>query len=529
MDARASARRFRNVASAVTLALLVLAPRASAVSAPQIYWANFGTGKVGRAVLDGTGVNQSFIAGGTGLQMLALDGQHIYWANFDGNTIGRSNLDGTDVNQSFITGASNPYGVAVNGQYVYWANYASGTIGRASLDGTGVNQTFVKGAVGPTGLAIDGQHIYWANSDGTIGRATLDGAGVDQSFITGANAPYGVAVDGKHIYWSNYGGGTIGMANLDGSGVNQSFITGANHPIGVAIDGQSIYWANYGAGTIARADVDGTSVEESFITGAISPVGLAASVPVAQVTPSSPDPFATTPQGTLSERQTLTLANSGQRDLSISGVSFTGADPRDFIVSANSCLSSVPPGQSCQITIGFAPQAQGARSATLELDSNDFANSPLVVAVSGTGGTLPQGPVGPAGASGAPGAEGPAGPSGPLGPAGLPGPPGTAGKVELITCMPVAKKSGGNRRQISKCHGRVVSGTVSFTTAAGDPATLSRGRLVYAEGASVPLGGGRWQLLVADVRPLHRGTYVLTVDTARHQRITTRHERIALT
>lgn len=31
---------------------------------------------------------------------------HIYWANASGNTIGRADLDGTDVDQSFISGAS---------------------------------------------------------------------------------------------------------------------------------------------------------------------------------------------------------------------------------------------------------------------------------------------------------------------------------------------------------------------------------------------------------------------------------------
>ncbi|MBI3660071.1 hypothetical protein HY230_06330 [Candidatus Acetothermia bacterium] len=38
---------------------------------------------------------------------------HIYWANRNTGTIGRANLDGTGVNQSFITGASIPFGVAV--------------------------------------------------------------------------------------------------------------------------------------------------------------------------------------------------------------------------------------------------------------------------------------------------------------------------------------------------------------------------------------------------------------------------------
>ncbi len=68
----------------------------------------------------------------------------------DGTSIGRANLDGTGVNQSFISGAQGPCGVALEGTHVYWANEgysAKGTtIGRANLDGTGVNQSFIGGA-----------------------------------------------------------------------------------------------------------------------------------------------------------------------------------------------------------------------------------------------------------------------------------------------------------------------------------------------------------------------------------------------
>jgi hypothetical protein len=90
----------------------------------------------------------------------------------------------------------------------------------------------------------------------------------------------------------------------------------------------------------------------------------------------------------------------------------------------------------------------------------------------------------------------------------------------------VIKKAKAHRRQISRCQGRLVSGTVNFTTPAGDRATLSRGHVVYAEGARVPLGGGRWQLLLADVRPLQRCPYMLTVHSGRHRRL--HQEKIAL-
>ena len=130
----------------------------------------------------------------------------VYWAIFDQTgSIGRANLDGTGADQSFITGASGPFGVAVDAAHVYWTNYNAGTndtgaIGRADLDGTpaSVQQSFITGASAPIGVAVDAAHIYWGNyNTGAIGRADLGGApaSVNQSFITSVRAQVGVAVD----------------------------------------------------------------------------------------------------------------------------------------------------------------------------------------------------------------------------------------------------------------------------------------------------------------------------------------------
>jgi hypothetical protein len=48
---------------------------------------------------------------------VAVDAEHIYWSNDSPtNTIGRADLDGSNPNQSFITGASTPIGVAVDAE-----------------------------------------------------------------------------------------------------------------------------------------------------------------------------------------------------------------------------------------------------------------------------------------------------------------------------------------------------------------------------------------------------------------------------
>jgi hypothetical protein len=249
--------------------------------------ANTGVGPaVGRANLDGSGANQSFVPLPQAATGVAVDGSHIYWANPTTNTIGRANLDGTGVNQSFITGASKPQYVAVDGSHVYWTNAVTGvngagTIGRANLDGTSPNQSFITGANNPQGIALDGSFVYWANAGTTeatraIGRANLDGTSPSQSFVAvteGTSGPFGVAVNASFIYWTNprSGGGLagrIGRATIAGASPNQDFVTELGFPRGLALDGSYLYWANntsFLGTSIGRVKLDGSERSRGFI------------------------------------------------------------------------------------------------------------------------------------------------------------------------------------------------------------------------------------------------------------------------
>jgi hypothetical protein len=270
----------------VTLAFAGLATL-PAVADAFVYWTNDATGTIGRADLDGTDVDESFIpastAGPSGSNQrfgVAVGGGHIYWADADGR-IGRANVNGSGVNNSFIAGANgianfalrNP--LAVGAGHIYWVSNGDGTstaVGRANLDGSGVNKTFI--TANADSVAADSDHVYWTKGGGTIGRANADGSGVDDSFIAGAGNARGIAVDARHIYWQT--DGSIGRANLDGSVVDPSFISGAGDPFGVlglAVD-EHIYWGDHSASTIGRANLDGTGINQSFISAG-NPWGIA--------------------------------------------------------------------------------------------------------------------------------------------------------------------------------------------------------------------------------------------------------------
>ena len=67
---------------------------------------------------------------------------------------------------------------------------------------------------------------------------------------------------------------------------------------------------------------------------------------------------------TLSAAQAVTVTHTGSGPLEISGLTFAGTDPADFVIVYDSCLGQIAANASCVVGVNFAPQAEGARSAT---------------------------------------------------------------------------------------------------------------------------------------------------------------------
>jgi len=157
----------RRVAVALA-ALAVILPAIAARADAFVYWSGnprAGEGFIGRAPL--TGGSPSFLLSNLfGAQGIAVDSNFLYWANGP-DEIGRANLDGSSPNPSFIIGArvgtptgapaGTPTGLAVDGTSVYWADHVDETIGRAPVSGgSTVNNFFIRALGDPTGVAVDG-------------------------------------------------------------------------------------------------------------------------------------------------------------------------------------------------------------------------------------------------------------------------------------------------------------------------------------------------------------------------------------
>jgi len=111
----------------------------------------------------------------------------------------------------------------------------------------------------------------------------------------------------------------------------------------------------------------------------VAQVGTSANASV-----SPPLSFGNVLVNTMSASQTVTVANaSGAGTLAISGVGLTGANAGDFVITGNTCTSSLAGGSSCAISVAFRPTATGARSATLAIASSN--PTALSVPLSGTG------------------------------------------------------------------------------------------------------------------------------------------------
>ncbi len=93
--------------------------------------------------------------------------------------------------------------------------------------------------------------------------------------------------------------------------------------------------------------------------------------------------FAARDLGTTSIPQTVTLTNTGDFALMISGETFSGANVGDFPIETNTCGSTLASGANCTIGISFDPTASGAQSAILQIMTN-AASSPDNIQLMGT-------------------------------------------------------------------------------------------------------------------------------------------------
>ena len=94
--------------------------------------------------------------------------------------------------------------------------------------------------------------------------------------------------------------------------------------------------------------------------------------------------FGTLVAGAGSTALTFTVRNVGLDPLALLSVGVTGGQAGDFPVNTDGMLASVPGGGSTTFTVSFSLAAAGSRTTTLRIVSDDPAEGPLDVTLTGT-------------------------------------------------------------------------------------------------------------------------------------------------
>jgi hypothetical protein len=198
---------------------------------------------------------------------------------------------------------------------------------------------------------------YFSPGTGTVGGI----GGYTNLVLDPSDIPHICYNKGYDLYYASYNGSTWTNEMVDDS----YFYTGQYSSMALDSDGHlhtSYYYSSFPR-----------NLRYSYRTTALTPN------PNISAGPASYD-FGDVETGS-SASQAITISNTGDADLNISGISITGST--DF--GQSSACTTVAPAGSCTITVTFSPSSLGAKAATLSILSDDPDESPLDVALSGTG------------------------------------------------------------------------------------------------------------------------------------------------
>ncbi|HEV2495377.1 MAG TPA: FG-GAP-like repeat-containing protein [Terriglobia bacterium] len=267
-----------------------------------------------------------------------------------------------------------------------------------------------------------GVSIELGNGDGTfqppVGTALVNAA---SGLVTGVAAADLNGDDGLDLVTADQGVGTVSvLLNVPTLALYPTLLNFTGQGVGTTSPQAALQVSNSGS---MKVDISNIAVSGSFahtttcgssltvgtacdVNLTFSPAGpgpVAGSVTFTDTAPGSPQviglsgtgvngPFASLspltvdfggqPLGTKSAPLTVTLANTGNASLVITGVSATG----DF-TAANTCNGSVGAGASCSISVTFKPSMAGFRAGNLTIADNS-GNGKQVVGLVGTG-TVP--------------------------------------------------------------------------------------------------------------------------------------------
>lgn len=293
-----------------------------------------------------------------------------------------SGLPGTV--STIAAGSGHSLALTSSGTVYAWGENDLGQLGNGSSDSTAHPvPAQVSTLTGVTALATGSNHSL---------AAVNAVASLSTNYIDFGNQQIGTSSPAQPITITNVGIVPLTITGATLSGPNASDFTLATgscptSPANTTIilpGGNCTITVSFTPHSIGARNGTLTVTSDAFnnpLTGSVTGTGVG---PVAGFSPSNLT-FGSQYVGTSSNPQAVTVSNSGNADLTISAMSFSGANAGDFSYTASALPITVAPGSSTTVSVTFTPAsgAAGTRTATLSFTDND-SYDPNSVAVSGT-------------------------------------------------------------------------------------------------------------------------------------------------
>lgn len=249
----------------------------------------------------------------------------------------------------------------------YFASGEGPSAATLSIDSTDPDEATVD-------VPLDGNAVAVNPGDIDVSPASVDFGEV----LSGTNAVQTVTV-------SNTGGESLGINSVVLSGADASAFMQTNDCTTVAAGGScSVELTFFASGEGARTatlSIGSTDPDEPTVEVSVTGTSIIEDPQDIGVSPASVD-FGTVDPG-VTATDTVTVTNNGGDPLDITAVSISGANAGDFM-QTNDC-AQLAADASCTVELSFTPSTEGARNATLSIDSNDPDTPTVDVSLTGEG------------------------------------------------------------------------------------------------------------------------------------------------
>jgi sugar lactone lactonase YvrE len=235
------------------------------------------------------------------------------------------------------------------------------------------------------------------NATGAPQSVALSGTGITPPtvFLSATSLAFGnVTVNTESVYQgvtlTNTGGRplTISSVALTGTNPAQFLISSNTCTASLEAGANCIIHLHFDPKVTGAASAALTITDDA--TGSPQSVALTgnATTPAAVILSATSLAFGNVAVNTESVYQAVTLTNTGGSPLTISSIALTGTNLAQFLISSNTCTTSLAAGANCIIHLHFYPKVSGSASAALTITDN-ATGSPHSVALTGTGITPP--------------------------------------------------------------------------------------------------------------------------------------------